>query len=84
MLSSQRVQYQEDFISTCPHYIVHQLCQHKHLQHINFYLRNGFSEKLKSTLFFSEEASPNCCVLYLHGFGSNRLEGSTLLSTLPK
>lgn len=28
--------------------------------------------------------SNNVCIIYLHGFGSHRLEGVTILSALPK
>ena len=56
----------------------------QHLTHTNFYAKNSFDEKIKATLFSHVEIDTHCCILYLHGFGSHRLEGVTLLSALPK
>jgi pimeloyl-ACP methyl ester carboxylesterase len=56
----------------------------KHLSHSTFYFTNGFHERLKASLFTQRNSHTTCCIVYLHGFGSHRLEGVTLVSELPK
>lgn len=50
-----------------------------------FMVSNSFGEKLKTTVFLPDHNThKNCCILYLHGYGSHRLEGLTILEYLPK
>jgi hypothetical protein len=44
---------------------------------------NKYNEKLKVSLFFAQKTKHETCVVYMHGFGSNRTEAIFLLKYLP-
>lgn len=44
---------------------------------------NKYNEKLKVSLFFNRAEAQETCILYMHGYGSNRVEGVVLLRYLP-
>jgi hypothetical protein len=53
-------------------------------EHVDSSVYNKYEEKLKVSLFFSKDQPHENCVLYMHGYGSNRIEGIFLLRHLPK
>ena len=54
-----------------------------HLAYADATVYNRYKEKLKVTLFYHHNQSRKYCIVFMHGFGSNRLEALNILTELP-
>jgi hypothetical protein len=42
-------------------------------EHVDSAVFNKYDEKLKVSLFFNKKQPKNKCIVYMHGYGSNRI-----------
>lgn len=64
--------------------IEYKVIECNHIRFQNSFTINKYGEKLKTTVFVTAEMEHTCCVVYLHGYGSHRVEGTSILSALPR
>ena len=58
-------------------------CMDNH-EFVDSIVYNKYNEKLKTSLFFDRNSLHQVCVVYMHGYGSNRTESVHIMKYLPK
>ncbi len=64
--------------------LVYKMSKAKHLLHKNFKIPNEYNQLLHGTVINNRSMTNQVCVVFMHGYGSNKLQGLTLVELLPK
>lgn len=55
------------------------------MAHVESVVFNKYDEKLKVSLFYhKKQPEKTTCVVFMHGYGSNRIEAISILPKIPK